>query len=237
MSSAALAFVLVFVLLAGVGAVLARLDRSARERAAGGGRDGVVARVDALLPQTQCARCGYPGCRPYAEAIVDGAADIDRCPPGGERTVEALATLLGREPIPLDRSRGERKAAQVALVDEANCIGCALCLPACPVDAIVGAPRFMHTVVTADCTGCELCLPPCPVDCISLVPLGGKLSNWRWPVADPAMAAPNATGAERGASATGSGGPDTRPGSIGGVAGASAGGSCGGPVDAGRRSG
>ena len=179
--AAALALVALIALLAGVGALLAHLDRRARERTEGHGRSDVVARVDALLPQTQCAQCGYPGCRPYAEAIVDGRAEIDRCPPGGERTVAALATLLGREPLPLDRSRGETKGAQVALVDEADCIGCALCLPACPVDAIVGAARFTHTVIAADCTGCELCLPPCPVDCISLVPLGGTLADWRWP--------------------------------------------------------
>ena len=132
--------------------------------------DSLVEQVDALLPQTQCGQCLYPGCRPYAEAIATGTADIDRCPPGGEATVRALAALLGREPRPVDPQFGPTKPRQVAMIDEARCIGCALCLPACPVDAIVGAPRFMHTVIEAQCTGCELCLPPCPVDCIELRP-------------------------------------------------------------------
>jgi len=132
--------------------------------------DPLVERIDALLPQTQCGQCRYPGCRPYAEAIATGTADIDRCPPGGEATVRALAALLGREPRPVDPQFGRTKPCQVAVIDEERCIGCALCLPACPVDAIVGAPRFMHTVIEAQCTGCELCLPPCPVDCIELRP-------------------------------------------------------------------
>jgi len=132
--------------------------------------DPLVERIDALLPQTQCGQCRYPGCRPYAEAIATGTADIDRCPPGGEATVRALAALLGREPRPVDPQFGRTKRRQVAVIDEERCIGCALCLPACPVDAIVGAPRFMHTVIEAQCTGCELCLPPCPVDCIALRP-------------------------------------------------------------------
>ncbi len=128
----------------------------------------LVEQIDRLLPQTQCGQCLFPGCRPYAEAIANGAAEIDRCPPGGEATVRALAALLGREPRPLDPRFGPTKPRQVAVIDEERCIGCALCLPACPVDAIVGAPRFMHTVIEAQCTGCELCLPPCPVDCIEL---------------------------------------------------------------------
>jgi electron transport complex protein RnfB len=130
----------------------------------------LVAQIDALLPQTQCGQCQYPGCRPYAEAIANGSADIDRCPPGGEATVRALAELLDREPRPVDPAFGVTQAARVAWIDEERCIGCALCLPACPVDAIVGAPRYMHTVLRDACTGCELCLAPCPVDCIELRP-------------------------------------------------------------------
>jgi electron transport complex protein RnfB len=126
-------------------------------------------RIDALLPQTQCTRCGYDGCRPYAEAIAGGRADIDQCPPGGDEGVRRLALLLGREPKPLNPANGDYRPPQVAVIDEATCIGCTKCIQACPVDAIVGAPKLMHTVVAAWCTGCELCLPPCPVDCIELL--------------------------------------------------------------------
>jgi len=127
--------------------------------------------LDAALPQTQCRRCGYDACRPYAEAIARGDA-INKCPPGGAATIAALAALTGHPALPLDPARGVAGALALARVDEAWCIGCTLCIAACPVDAIVGAPKRMHTVLTALCTGCELCIPPCPVDCIDMVPAG-----------------------------------------------------------------
>ncbi|MGB9329981.1 MAG: RnfABCDGE type electron transport complex subunit B, partial [Steroidobacteraceae bacterium] len=126
--------------------------------------------IDALLPQTQCTRCGYSGCRPYAEAIVAGAADINQCPPGGAVTIGALAALLKRAPVPLNPLNGIEGPLLVAQIDEEVCIGCAKCLPPCPVDAILGAHKHMHTVLLALCTGCELCVAPCPVDCIRMVP-------------------------------------------------------------------
>jgi len=132
--------------------------------------DRLVESINALLPQTQCGQCRYPGCRPYAQAIARGEVDIDRCPPGGDATIRALASLLGREPKPVDPQFGTVTSPVVAVIDEELCIGCGLCLPACPVDAIVGAPRFMHTVLEAQCTGCTLCVPPCPVDCIAMRP-------------------------------------------------------------------
>jgi electron transport complex protein RnfB len=125
--------------------------------------------IDALLPQTQCGLCGYPGCRPYAEAIADGEADINQCPPGGETGIRALALLLGREPKPLNPEHGEIRPASVVVIREDECIGCTKCIQACPVDAIVGAPKLMHTVLADRCTGCDLCIPPCPVDCIDRV--------------------------------------------------------------------
>ena len=129
-------------------------------------------RVDALLPQTQCTKCGYDGCRPYAEAIAEGAAPINRCPPGGNEGVAALSALLGAPLVPLDLSRGEPGPLLVARIDESHCIGCTLCIQACPVDAIVGANKHMHTVLDDWCTGCDLCVAPCPVDCIEMVPAG-----------------------------------------------------------------
>jgi Na+-translocating ferredoxin:NAD+ oxidoreductase subunit B len=126
--------------------------------------------IDALLPQTQCTRCGYSGCRPYAEAIAAGAADINQCPPGGAATIAALAKLLGRPARPLNPANGIEAPPLVAQIDEDACIGCARCLPPCPVDAILGAPKRTHTVIVALCTGCELCVAPCPVDCIAMVP-------------------------------------------------------------------
>jgi Na+-translocating ferredoxin:NAD+ oxidoreductase subunit B len=125
--------------------------------------------IDALLPQTQCTRCGHDGCHPYAEAILSGAAQLNQCPPGGEATISALATLLHRPALPLNPANGVAGPPMVAIIDEARCIGCVKCLPPCPVDAIVGARRQMHTVLADDCTGCELCIAPCPVDCITIV--------------------------------------------------------------------
>lgn len=127
-------------------------------------------RLDRLLPQTQCRQCLFDGCRPYADAMARGEAQINRCPPGGEATIALLARELGRARIPLDPTHGKHGPLLLARIDESRCIGCRLCIKACPVDAIVGAPKLMHTVLAEDCTGCELCLPPCPVDCIDLVP-------------------------------------------------------------------
>ncbi len=140
--------------------------------------DPLVDQIDALLPQTQCGQCGYPGCRPYATAIANDGADINRCPPGGQMTVLALADLLNREPKPLI---AEEKPKAVAVIDEQTCIGCTLCVQACPVDAILGAAKQMHTVIAKECTGCELCLAPCPVDCIDMRPVAVTLDSWKWP--------------------------------------------------------
>ncbi len=130
----------------------------------------LVERIDALLPQTQCTRCGYAGCRPYAQALAAGEAAINRCPPGGSAGIAALAELLGRDVLPLDPICGREEPAAVAVIDAQACIGCARCLPACPVDAILGARHFLHTVLSADCNGCDLCLAACPVDCIEMRP-------------------------------------------------------------------
>jgi len=143
--------------------------------------DPVVAQIDAILPQTQCGLCGYPGCRPYAEAIAAGEAEINQCPPGGKAGITALADLLGMEPLPLNPENGEEKPRTVAVIDENTCIGCKLCIQACPVDAILGAAKQMHTVIEAECTGCDLCLPPCPVDCIDMVVKHVGPGEWRWP--------------------------------------------------------
>ncbi|MGI9211568.1 MAG: electron transport complex subunit RsxB [Methylococcaceae bacterium] len=135
--------------------------------------DSLVERIDALLPQIQCAQCGYPGCRPYAEAIADNRVDIDQCPPGGEDTLRALARLLDSDTRTRHTGPTQTKPLGVAVIDETRCIGCTLCIQACPVDAILGASRFMHTVIASECTGCELCVSPCPVDCISMSDAGG----------------------------------------------------------------
>ncbi|PIE42413.1 MAG: electron transport complex subunit RsxB [Gammaproteobacteria bacterium] len=141
--------------------------------------------INAILPQTQCGQCNYPGCRPYAEAIAAGEAPINQCPPGGQAGVKALAELLNVEEIPLSQAHGEEKAEpEVAVIIEKDCIGCTLCIQACPVDAILGAAKHMHTVITDECTGCELCLSPCPVDCIVMQKRPKKITEWIMPVPD-----------------------------------------------------
>ena len=137
----------------------------------------LVEKIDAILPQTQCGQCGYPGCKPYATAIAEGEAEINLCPPGGQEGVQRLADLLGREVKPLD---AEEKPKQVAIIDEQTCIGCTLCIQACPVDAIVGAAKQMHTIVESLCTGCELCIKPCPVECIRMETIPESIDNWKW---------------------------------------------------------
>lgn len=132
--------------------------------------DNLVTALDAALPQWQCGQCGYPGCRPYASAIAAGTAAINQCPPGGDATIVVLAELLNCAPLPLNTHYGTTPPPQVAVIREADCIGCVLCIKACPVDAIIGAPKQLHTVLTIHCTGCALCLPPCPMDCIELHP-------------------------------------------------------------------
>lgn len=146
--------------------------------------DPIVEQIDAILPQTQCGQCTYAGCRPYAEAIAAGEADINQCPPGGEATIQSLSELLGVDAKPLNAEHGVHKEKRVAIIDEQVCIGCTLCIQACPVDAILGAAKQMHTVIETECTGCELCLPPCPVDCISMVPLQQNIREWKWPYPD-----------------------------------------------------
>ncbi|MEH6626848.1 MAG: electron transport complex subunit RsxB [Motiliproteus sp.] len=150
----------------------------------------IVDQIDALLPQTQCGQCSYPGCRPYAEAIANGEA-INKCPPGGESTIQALADLLDVEAIPLDAEHGEETAKTIAYIREAECIGCTKCIQACPVDAILGAAKQMHTVIISECTGCDLCVEPCPVDCIDMIPIETTLSTWSWstPASKPQLIA------------------------------------------------
>ena len=142
--------------------------------------DPMVARIDAILPQTQCGQCGYPGCKPYATAIAKGEADINQCPPGVDAGAKALAELMGVEFKPLNEEHGIQKPKSVALIDELTCIGCTLCIQACPVDAILGAAKQMHTIIASECTGCELCLPPCPVDCITMEPVLENSESWKW---------------------------------------------------------
>lgn len=154
--------------------------------------DPVVDKIDALLPQTQCGQCTYPGCRPYAEAIAAGEANINQCPPGGEATMLALSELLGVEPVPLDEEHADMPEKTVVIIDENTCIGCTLCIQACPVDAILGAAKQMHTIIEDECTGCNLCIPPCPVDCIHIKPVKVEPDTWRWPLPEQRSTAPKA---------------------------------------------
>ncbi|MBS1186472.1 MAG: ferredoxin [Burkholderiaceae bacterium] len=148
-------------------------------------------RIEDLLPQTQCTKCGYPSCRLYAKAIASGEAAINQCPPGGSEGIARLAQLLGKLPLPLNPANGIERPRPVAEIDEALCIGCTLCIQACPVDAIVGCAKQMHTIISDFCTGCDLCVPVCPVDCIAMRPVTGDLTGWAaWsqPQADDARA-------------------------------------------------
>lgn len=142
--------------------------------------DPLVEKIDALLPQTQCGQCSYPGCKPYAEAIAKEEAPINQCPPGGEATIAALADLLDLDVIPLNPENGEESVKTVVYIDEETCIGCTLCIQACPLDAILGAAKQMHTVIESECTGCDLCIPPCPVDCIYIREVKTDLKTWQW---------------------------------------------------------
>jgi len=140
----------------------------------------IVDQINEILPQTQCGQCGFPGCKPYAEAIANGEK-INKCPPGGESTIQSLADLLGVDAEPLDAEHGEEKSVpHVARIREQECIGCTKCIQACPVDAILGAAKQMHTVISDECTGCDLCVEPCPVDCIDMVPVETTTGNWYW---------------------------------------------------------
>ena len=144
--------------------------------------DPIVEQIDELLPQTQCGQCGFPGCRPYAESIANGDA-INKCPPGGQATINALANLLGMPAPELDEEHGqESEVKTVAYIREDECIGCTKCIQACPVDAILGAAKLMHTVIAAECTGCDLCVEPCPVDCIDMLPVAETIADWKWSI-------------------------------------------------------
>jgi Na+-translocating ferredoxin:NAD+ oxidoreductase subunit B len=154
--------------------------------------DPVVDQIDALLPQTQCGQCTYAGCRPYAEAIAKGEADINQCPPGGEAVIIALADLLDVEVKPLNAEHGEEKQVPtIVRIDEQSCIGCTLCIQACPVDAILGAAKHMHTVIEDECTGCNLCIPPCPVDCIHIFEVKPTIRSWVAAQPEAGAAAPH----------------------------------------------
>ncbi len=145
----------------------------------------IVDQIDKLLPQTQCGQCGYPGCRPYAEAISNGDV-INKCPPGGQVTVNALADLLDVEAPELDADESAATdVKKVAFIREDECIGCTKCIQACPMDAILGAAKQMHTIIADECTGCDLCVEPCPVDCIDMIPVTTTLADWKWQLPKP----------------------------------------------------
>jgi electron transport complex protein RnfB len=146
--------------------------------------DPIADQINELLPQTQCGQCGHPGCRPYAESIANGGP-INKCPPGGEATIAALAAMLDVEAVPLDEEHGEEKVKAVAYIREDECIGCTKCIQACPVDAILGAAKQMHTVIVSECTGCDLCVEPCPVDCIDMISAQETLQTWHWNLPNP----------------------------------------------------
>ncbi|WP_285764291.1 electron transport complex subunit RsxB [Biformimicrobium ophioploci] len=162
--------------------------------------DPIVDQIDSILPQTQCGQCGYPGCRPYAEAIANGDA-INKCPPGGQATINQLANLLDVEAVPLDEEHGSEDIKKVAFIREDECIGCTKCIQACPVDAILGAAKQMHTVIADECTGCDLCVEPCPVDCIDMIPVETTPRSWVWekPGAHSQLIATDKIGEIRGA--------------------------------------
>lgn len=169
--------------LVSLGAVFGAILGYASERFKAEGNP-IVDQINAILPQTQCGQCGHPGCRPYAEAIAAGEA-INKCPPGGQAGVQALADLLDVEAPELDEEHGEEKVPHVAFIHEDECIGCTKCIQACPVDAILGAAKHMHTVIASECTGCDLCVEPCPVDCIEMLPEAESLENWHWQLPEP----------------------------------------------------
>ena len=173
----AIAALLLLALFALASAIAMRAPRRSSESDV----QALAERIDALLPQTQCTRCGYPACKPYAEAIARGETAINRCPPGGEAGIRALAALTGQPIQPLDPDCGDEVPPRVAIIDEDVCIGCTKCIQACPVDAIVGAVKLMHTVIPQLCTGCELCIPPCPVDCIDMIPARPDERNFTRP--------------------------------------------------------
>jgi electron transport complex protein RnfB len=141
--------------------------------------DPIAEQLDALLPQTQCGQCGYPGCKPYAEAVANGEA-INKCAPGGEDTIKKIADLMGVEVQQLDGNHEVDNTPKVAFIIEEDCIGCTKCIQACPVDAIIGATKQMHTIIADECTGCDLCVAPCPVDCIVMIPISQTTRNWQW---------------------------------------------------------